>query len=146
MKKVLILMSTYNGKNYIRKQVESILDQKNVETNILIRDDGSNKETLDILKELKIEYTDRIDIIFGVVGLVLGLITLIVWRRMEHKAPIKLNGRMISLSVFGIVGALTLGVGMCFCMVWNNIILGTVIGLVGILLLLALIPITKGIK
>lgn len=85
-------------------------------------------------------------IVFGAVGIVLGLITVVVWRKMEHKAPIKLNGRMIALTVFGIIGALTLGVGMCFCMVWENIILGTIIGLVGILLLLSLIPITKGIK
>lgn len=85
-------------------------------------------------------------VVFGTVGIVLGLITLIVWRKMEHKAPIKLNGRMFLLTVLGIVGALTLGVGMCFCMVWENIVLGTIIGLVGILLLLTLIPITKGIK
>lgn len=85
-------------------------------------------------------------VVFGAVGLVLGLITLIVWRKMENKAPIKLNGRMVALWTFGIIGALTLGVGMCFCMVWNNIILGTIIGLVGIILLLSLIPITKGIK
>ena len=85
-------------------------------------------------------------VVFGAVGIVLGLITFVVWRKMEHKAPIKLNGRMIALTVFGIIGALTLGVGMCFCMVWENIILGTIIGLVGILLLLSLIPITKEIK
>ena len=85
-------------------------------------------------------------VIFGTVGIVLGLITLAVWRKMEGKAPIKVNGRMVLLALFGIIGALTLGVGMCFCMVWEDIILGTIIGLVGILLLLALIPITKGIK
>lgn len=85
-------------------------------------------------------------IIFGTVGLVLGLITLLVWRKMEHKAPIKLNGRIVALSIFGIIGALTLGVGMCYCLVWEKFIPGTLIGLVGILMLLALIPITKGIK
>jgi len=85
-------------------------------------------------------------IVFGVLGIILGLITLIIWRKMEHKAPIKLNGRIVALVVFGIIGTLTLGVGMCFCMVWENIVLGTFIGLAGILLLLALIPITKGIK
>jgi len=53
---------------------------------------------------------------------------------------------MIALTVFGIIGALILGVGMCFCMVFGNIILGTIIGLVGILWILLLIPITKGIK
>lgn len=85
-------------------------------------------------------------IIFGALGIVLGLITLLVWRKMEHKAPIKLNGRMVALSIFGIAGALTLGIGMCYCLVWENFVLGTLIGLAGILMLLALIPITKGIK
>ena len=85
-------------------------------------------------------------VVFGAVGIVLGIITLFVWRKMEHKAPIKLNGRMVALTVFGIVGALTLGVGMCFCLVWEKFVIGTIIGLVGILLLLSLIPITKGIK
>lgn len=85
-------------------------------------------------------------IIFGAVGIVLGIITLLVWRKMENKAPIKINGRMLGIVVLGILGALTLGVGMCFCMVWENIILGTIIGLVGIILLLSLIPVTKGIK
>lgn len=85
-------------------------------------------------------------IVFGAVGIVLGLITFLVWRKMEGRAPVKLNGRMVALTALGIVGALTLGVGMCFCMVWENIVLGTIIGLVGILLLLSLIPITKGIK
>ena len=88
----------------------------------------------------------RQGVIFGTVGIVLGLITLFVWRKMEHKAPIRISGRMFLLTALGIIGALTLGVGMCFCMVWGNIVLGTVIGLVGILLLLSLIPITKGIK
>lgn len=85
-------------------------------------------------------------IVFGTVGIVLGLITLIVWRKMENKAPIKLNGRMIFITAFGILGALTLGVGMCFCLVWEKFVIGTVIGLVGILLLLMLIPMTKGLK
>lgn len=85
-------------------------------------------------------------IIFGAIGLVLGIITVLIWRKMENKAPIKINGKIVLFTVLGIAGALTLGVGMCFCMVWSNIVLGTIIGLVGILLLLALIPIVKGIK
>lgn len=85
-------------------------------------------------------------IVFGVVGIVLGFITVLVWRKMEHKAPIKLNSRTIGVAVLCVIGALTFGVGMCFCMLWGNIVLGTIIGLVGILLLLALIPIIKGFK
>lgn len=85
-------------------------------------------------------------IIFGAVGLVLGLVTLFVWRKMENKAPIKLNGKNVLFILFGVAGALALGVGMCFCLVWENIVLGTIIGLVGIVMLLSLVPITKGIQ
>lgn len=85
-------------------------------------------------------------LIFGAVGLVLGFITLIVWRRMEHKAPIKISGKAVLTSVVGIVGALALGVGMCFSMVWGKMAMGIVIGLVGIVVLFCLIPLTKGIK
>lgn len=85
-------------------------------------------------------------IIFGAAGLVLGLVTLIVWRKMEHKAPIKLSGKQVLLVILGIVGALALGVGMCFCMVWNSMVPGILIGIVGIVLLLCIIPLAKGIK
>lgn len=85
-------------------------------------------------------------IIFGCVGLFLGFITLIVWRKMEHKKPIHINGKTVLTVAVGVAGALALGAGMCFSMVWGKMVLGVVIGLVGILTLLCLIPLTKGIK
>ena len=85
-------------------------------------------------------------VILGAVGLVLALITIIVWRKMEKKAPIKLNKKTLFTSVFAVLGALVLGAGMCLCLVWDNFILGTVIGVVGIVMLLSLIPLTKGLK
>jgi len=85
-------------------------------------------------------------VIIGSVGLIFALITAFVWRKMEHKAPIKITGKAIFTVIVGIIGALGLGVGMCFTMVWSNLILGIIIGLVGILLLLCLIPICKGLK
>ncbi len=85
-------------------------------------------------------------IIFGSIGLVLGLITLLVWRKMEKKAPIKVSGKGILAIAIGIVGALLLGVGMCFCMVWDKMIVGIIIGIVGIIGLLSLIPIINGFK
>lgn len=84
-------------------------------------------------------------IIAGVVGLVILLITVIVWRKMEGKEPIKLNGKTIGAVVVGVFGALLLGVGMCLSMVFDKMLLGVVIGLVGIVVLLMLIPLTKGI-
>ena len=85
-------------------------------------------------------------IVFGCVGLALGLITLIVWRKMEHKAPVRISGKLVLTVVIGVVGALALGVGMCFSMVWGKMVMGIAIGLVGIVILLCLIPVTKGIK
>lgn len=85
-------------------------------------------------------------IVFGCVGLLLALITLLVWRKMEHKQPIRVSGKAILTIIVGIIGALAFGVGMCFCMVWGKMIAGIVIGLIGIVILLCLIPLTKGIK
>lgn len=85
-------------------------------------------------------------IVFGCVGILLGLVTLIVWRKMEHKEPIHFSGKAVLTAVAGIVGALALGVGMCFCMVWGKMLIGIIIGLVGIVVLLCLIPLVKGIK
>ena len=48
--------------------------------------------------------------------------------------------------IVGVAGALALGVGMCFSMVWENMILGIVIGVIGIAVLLCLIPLAKGIR
>lgn len=85
-------------------------------------------------------------VIIGCVGVVFALITVFVWRKMEHKTPIKITGKAILTAATGILGALALGVGMCLTMVWSHIILGIVVGLVGILLLLCLIPICMGLK
>lgn len=82
----------------------------------------------------------------GVIGLVLMLITVIVWRRMEGKASIKLSGKTIGATLLGVFGALLLGVGMCLSMVFAKMFLGIVIGIVGIVVLLMLIPLLKGIR
>ena len=85
-------------------------------------------------------------IVFGSVGLLLGLITYLLWRKMEHKNPIQISGKTLLTLLTGILGALTRGIGMCFSMVWNKLALGIGIGLTGIVILLCLIPLTQGIK
>ena len=88
----------------------------------------------------------RQGIICGVAGLVVLLITVLVWRKMEGKAPIKLSGKLIGSVLVGVLGALALGVGMCFTMVWSQLALGIAIGLAGIVVLLCLIPMVKGLR
>lgn len=85
-------------------------------------------------------------VIMGVIGIVVLLIMVIVWRKMEHKVPIQVSGKTIGASLIGIVGALLLGVGMCLTMVWSHMVLGIVIGIAGIVVLLCLIPFIKGLK
>ena len=85
-------------------------------------------------------------VILGCLGVILALITLFLWRKMENKEPVKISKKSILISVIAIIGILALGVGMCFCMVWNNMLLVIVIGVIGILFLLSLIPVIKGIK
>lgn len=85
-------------------------------------------------------------IVTGVIGMVILLITLIVWRRMEGKAPIKPSGKAIGTTALAVFGALLLGVGMCLCMVFGKMVLGVIIGLIGIVALLMLIPLIKGLQ
>jgi len=85
-------------------------------------------------------------VVVGCIGLVFALITIMVWRKMENKEPIKITGKAVLTGAVGVIGALALGVGMCFCMVWNNMIPGIIIGLVGIIILMCLIPLCKGLK
>lgn len=56
--KVLVLMSVYNGEKYISEQIESLINQNNISVDLLIRDDGSNDLTYDIIKK----YKDKISI------------------------------------------------------------------------------------
>ncbi|MDE5931569.1 MAG: hypothetical protein K2H40_03665 [Lachnospiraceae bacterium] len=85
-------------------------------------------------------------VIMGVIGIVVLLVMVLVWRKMENKEPIKLAGKTIGAMLIGIVGALLLGVGMCLTMVWNNMVVGIIIGIIGIVVLLCLIPFIKGLK
>lgn len=82
----------------------------------------------------------------GCIGLILALITIITWRRMEQKEPIHITGKAVLTTIVAIIGSLGLGVGMCLTMVWSQMVIGIVVGLVGIVVLLMLIPICKGLK
>lgn len=80
------------------------------------------------------------------IGLVLGLITFIIWFKMEKKKLPKINRKTFLKILYVILSCLVLGVGMCLCLVWNNFVYGIIIGLVGIVMLLGLIPMLKGLK
>ena len=82
----------------------------------------------------------------GVIGLVILLIDLLIWRRMEGKTPIHVTPKAVGTVVVGVLGALLFGVGMCLSMVFGNMVLGIAVGIAGIIVLLLLIPLAKGIR
>lgn len=88
----------------------------------------------------------RPGVIMGVIGVVVLLVMVLVWRKMENKEPIKLSGKTIGATLIGIAGALLFGVGMCLTMVWSHMIVGIIVGIVGIVVLFCLIPFIKGLK
>lgn len=51
MEKVIVLLSTYNGERYLAEQLESLVAQKDVDVEILVRDDGSKDATVAMLDE-----------------------------------------------------------------------------------------------
>lgn len=69
-KKVRILLSSYNGENYLHEQLESLISQsfKNIE--ILVRDDGSTDKTCEILHT----YEDKYNFINCIYGENLGVV------------------------------------------------------------------------
>lgn len=87
----------------------------------------------------------RPGVVLGAVGVVVLLAMWIVRRKMEGKPAIRLTGKAVGTVLLGIVGALGLGVGMCMTMIWNLLVPGILVGIVGIVLLLCLIPLVKGI-
>lgn len=57
-KKVQILLSAYNGKKYLREQIDSLRNQTWSNLEILIRDDGSTDGTEEILREYEKQYSN----------------------------------------------------------------------------------------
>ncbi len=82
----------------------------------------------------------------GAAGLVIGAVTVLVWRRMEHKRPIHVSAKAVVTAAAGVVGAMGLGVGMCCSMIWDMMAVGVAIGLTGIVVLLSIIPLTRGVR
>lgn len=57
-KKIAVVMSSYNGEEYIKQQLDSILSQKcKYSIDIYIRDDGSKDRTVEIIRDYQKEHS-----------------------------------------------------------------------------------------
>lgn len=55
-----ILMATYNGEKYITEQIDSIINQSYSDWQLIISDDCSSDNTVNIIKKYQSEYPDKI--------------------------------------------------------------------------------------
>lgn len=53
-----VLLSSYNGVNYIREQLGSIYSQRGVRVHLIVRDDGSSDGTADVVERYAAEHED----------------------------------------------------------------------------------------
>ena len=63
--KISIAMATFEGRKFIEKQFESLLQQTRLPDEIIIYDDASSDDTVSILKDLKKRAPFRVEIIQG---------------------------------------------------------------------------------
>ena len=87
-------------------------------------------------------------VVVAAIGAVVLLTMAMIRRKMEGKpVVVKLSAKTIGTILLGIVGALALGVGICMVMVFEGVMIpGVLVGIVGIVLLLCLLPVCKGLR
>ena len=49
--KILVLLASFNGEKFIKNQLDSILSQEGVDVSVLISDDNSNDDTMNIIND-----------------------------------------------------------------------------------------------
>ncbi|MBO5351951.1 MAG: hypothetical protein J6A77_01505 [Lachnospiraceae bacterium] len=84
---------------------------------------------------------------FGIVGALVLLVTLIVYRKMSGRQFAKPNAKVVLKTLYGLAATLIFGLGMCMVMVFEGMMIwGILVGITGIVLLLFLIPMCFGFK
>ena len=60
-----IILAAYNGRQYLKEQLDSILEQDYRDFRLIIRDDASNDGTLELLNMYSVLYPDKIQLFEG---------------------------------------------------------------------------------
>ncbi|MDI6544828.1 glycosyltransferase [Leuconostoc suionicum] len=61
--KVLVLLASYNGDEFLEEQLNSILNQNSVATDIIIFDDGSKDSTISVIERVISKFPNRITLL-----------------------------------------------------------------------------------
>jgi len=86
-------------------------------------------------------------VVITAIGAIVLIAMFIVRRAMLGKPAFKVNPKTLGKIVLGILGVLVMGTGMCMVLVFEGMMIpGIIVGVVGIVLLLCLIPMCAGLK
>ena len=86
-------------------------------------------------------------VVVAALGAAVLAIMFIARRVMLGKPAIKIDPKIAGRTAFGVFGALVMGTGMCMVMVFEGMMIpGIIVGVVGIVLLLCLIPMCAGLR
>ncbi|MBQ7901134.1 MAG: hypothetical protein IJ365_04115 [Clostridia bacterium] len=85
-------------------------------------------------------------VVFASLGFVALLILFVVRFKMDGRQFVAPNWKTVGIVAYAAIATLLFGTGMCMIMVWSMYVFGMLAGVAGILLLLGLIPMVKGLK
>ena len=85
-------------------------------------------------------------VVLACAGFAALLILFAVRFKMDGRHFAAPNWKNVGIAAYAVVATLLFGAGMCMIMVWSMYVYGMLAGVVGILLLLGLIPMVKGLK
>ena len=61
--KILILIASFNGGKFLKEQLASILCQVDVDVNVIISDDNSTDDTIDVINAFSSVYGDKVSLV-----------------------------------------------------------------------------------
>lgn len=85
-------------------------------------------------------------VILGAVGGVTLLATVIATLKMLGVKMIKVSGKLVAKIIYAVISLLVFGTGMCLIMAFDMMLVGILVGIVGIVMLLCLIPMFLGFR
>lgn len=85
-------------------------------------------------------------IAFGSAGGVTLLATIIATLKMLGVKMVKVSGKLVAKIIYAIVSLLVFGTGMCLIMAFDMMLVGILVGIIGIVMLLCLIPMFFGFR
>lgn len=80
------------------------------------------------------------------IGGIILIAMVIVFNIKNAKNRTPINWKLVGKIAYGVISVLILGLGMCMVIVWNLMIWGILVGIVGLIMALFLIPIFCGLK